>query len=158
MPYPLVFISYSWDSVEHRTWVREVLANGLRKRAVDAQIDHYNLRPGDLTDAFMEKVIPAADHIVVVCTPTYYQRAAHDEGGVGYEKQLIKRYMAFHGGTRLVVPALRVGDAASAIPPFFGSRLWVDFRDDYYAELMLDELAAALTDRPFHQAPPVQGP
>jgi len=158
MPYPLVFISYSWDGPEHQTWVREVLANGLRKRAVDAQIDQHNLRYGDSTDAFMEASIPAADHIVVVCTPNYYQRAANDQGGVGYEKQLIKRYMAVHGKARRVVPVLRSGDEAGAVPPFLGPRLYVDWRDDTYTESRLDELAAVLTDQPFPQAPSVQGP
>jgi hypothetical protein len=158
MSYPLVFVSYSWDTREHQKWVREVLTNGLRRRGVDAQIDQHNLRYGDPTDRFMEEFIPRADHVVVVCTPGYYAKAASDEGGVGYEKQLIKRYIAIHRQSRRVVPVLRDGEPATSIPPFLGSRLYVDLRSDDDADVMLDDLAAVLIDRPLLEAPPVQAP
>jgi hypothetical protein len=154
---PIVFVSYSWDGPAHRSWVRDTFVNGLRGRGVDALMDVHRLRYGDKIDEFMETLLPSCDHIAVICTPNYEKRAKHDLGGVGYEKALIKRFMATYGAARRVVPVLRSGDE-TAVPAFLGSRLWVDIRDDCDVENLLDELAALFYGQQVHRAPPVANP
>jgi hypothetical protein len=156
MGYPFVFVSYSWDSREHQTWVREVFANGLRRRGIDAQIDQHNVTYGDPIDPFMEEVMQRADHLAVICTPNYYQRAALEAGGVGYEKPLIKRFIETHGRTRQVVPVLRAGDKF-CVPPWLGSRIFMDLRPGHDDEIdvRLDELAGVYRGEEMYRPPAV---
>ena len=141
IPPPVVFVSYSWDSKAHQEWVRRVLVDGLRARGVEAIMDIYGLEYGDKSDQFMEDLFTRCDHVLVVCTPNYADRAKNDLGGVGYEKALIKqRLIAVGPGFRLV-PALRVGDG-TAVPAFLGTRLYADMRDDQANGDVLDVLAA----------------
>ena len=42
---PTCFLSYSWDSDEHREWVR-ALATRLREDGVEALLDQFQLAPG----------------------------------------------------------------------------------------------------------------
>jgi hypothetical protein len=151
---PLVFVSYSHDGRGHQEWVRTVFVNGLRGRAVDARMDVYELAYGDKVDAFMESFVRDCDHVAAICTPGYAERAARDLGGVGYEKQLIRRFMADSGPEHKVIPILRAGGDA-AIPAYMGSRLYVDLRSDEFAEDVLDELATVLYGAQVHKAPPV---
>jgi hypothetical protein len=140
---PLVFVSYSWDAREHQEWVRSVFVDGLRGRAVDARMDVYELSYGDKVDAFMDAFVAGCDHIAVICTANYAKRAAEDLGGVGYEKQLIRQFMRAGDPPKKVIPILRAGGQA-AIPPFLGTRLFVDMQSDEHTEELLDELATVL--------------
>ena len=151
---PLVFVSYSHDSREHAEWVREVFVNGLRSRAVDARMDVYELSYGDKIDAFMETFIEKCDHIAVVCTSDYAARAAHDLGGVGCEKQLIRRFITAADPGQKIVPILRSGGDA-AIPAFLGTRLYVDVQTDAHTDELLDQLATVLYGGQVYRAPPV---
>jgi hypothetical protein len=51
-----VFISYSWDSEEHKKWVLD-LANKLVKEGVNVILDRYELRPGKSLPHFVETSI-----------------------------------------------------------------------------------------------------
>lgn len=154
---PTVFVSYSWDDAQHQTWVRTVLVDGLRQRGVDARMDVYELSPGDPIDGFMETFLESCTHVVVVCTQNYYQRAGADLGGVGYEKELIKRFIGRAAPDQRVVPVVRAGGRA-AVPPFLGSRVSVDMSDDSISGLVLDELAATFYGQKFHKAPALGPP
>ncbi|WP_170305343.1 toll/interleukin-1 receptor domain-containing protein [Kitasatospora viridis] len=147
----MVFVSYSWDSEPHKLWVREDFTNGLRSLGVDAVVDVHGTSYGDSLDDFMERLVESCNHIAVICTPNYADRARRDAGGVGYEKVLIKRFMASAEPGRRVIPVLRDGDGHS-VPPFLGSRLWVDMRNDALTPVMLDELAALFYGRQLYGA------
>ncbi|WP_406261175.1 toll/interleukin-1 receptor domain-containing protein [Streptomyces chartreusis] len=154
---PLVFVSYSWDSDPHMAWVREEFTNGLRSRGVDAVVDVHATNYGDLLDDFMEGLAGRCNHIAVICTPNYATRARGDIGGVGYEKALIKKFLTSTSPTRRVVPILREGDASS-VPPFLGSRIWVDMRSDSNTEILLDELTALFYGQQIYRAAPLEEP
>ena len=85
---PSVFISYSWDGVAHRKWVRE-LATRLVSNGVRVWLDEWHVRAGDSLTAFMERKIATSGHVLVVCTPQYARKANTRRGGVGYEQQII---------------------------------------------------------------------
>jgi hypothetical protein len=44
--HPKVFISYSWDDLAHKEWVKE-LAIQLRADGVAPRLDHWHAVPGD---------------------------------------------------------------------------------------------------------------
>jgi hypothetical protein len=120
MKAPLVFVSYSHDSRVHQSWVREIFVDGLRRRSVDARMDVYELAYGDRIDGFMESFVAECDHIAVICTPNYADRAAGDRGGVGYEKQLIRRFIERARPGQKVIPVLRAG-GDDAVPAYLGT-------------------------------------
>lgn len=86
IPPPSVFVSYSWDSEEHRQWVRR-LVGALRERGIDARSDVTHLRPGQDLGRFMEQA-DECDRVLVICTQNYMSRADGRVGGVGYERKL----------------------------------------------------------------------
>ncbi|NQT38006.1 MAG: tetratricopeptide repeat protein [Planctomycetes bacterium] len=78
-----VFISYSHDSSEHSERVL-ALSNRLREEGVDCQIDQYETSPPEGWPRWMNGQFRGASYVLVVCTETYYRRAAGTESpGVG---------------------------------------------------------------------------
>ena len=85
---PSAFISYSWDSDEHKKWVRE-LAIQLRAQGIDVILDQWHTAPGDQLPAFMERAIRENDFVLIVCTPKYKDKSDSRSGGVGYEGDIM---------------------------------------------------------------------
>src|SRR5260370_160975 len=83
-----VFISYSWDSKEHKEWVLK-LATRLRDDGIDAILDQTHLPLGARSPEFMERSVRESRCVLVVSTETYKQRFDNREGGAGYEGHII---------------------------------------------------------------------
>lgn len=81
---PRVFFSYSHDSPEHRATVL-ALAERMRHDGIEAMVDQYLAgTPDQGWPRWMLDEIDAADHVLVVCTPTYYRRfRGHETQGQG---------------------------------------------------------------------------
>ena len=67
---PKAFVSYSWDSLDHKKWVKE-LARRIRSDGVDLMLDQWATVPGDQLPVFMETAIRENRYILIVCTPNY---------------------------------------------------------------------------------------
>lgn len=88
-----VFISYSWDSLEHCDKVLN-LANKLRQEGVDTEIDQYEECPAEGWPLWMQTQITNATYVLVVCTETYLKRVEKRESkgnglGVTWEASLM---------------------------------------------------------------------
>jgi formylglycine-generating enzyme required for sulfatase activity len=155
MDAPRCFISYSWDSEPHKAWVRK-LATRLRDNGIDAILDQFHCKPGmDLTE-FMEKSVRESSFVLLVCTPTFAQKANAGAGGVGYEKAIVTgEIFTGEAGQTKFIPVLREGEAKESLPSYLKSRLFVDFRDDTIFENRLEELLRHFYDEPLHPAPPI---
>jgi hypothetical protein len=152
---PRVFVSYSHDTEEHKNWVRGV-AEELRRDGVDVVLDQWEIGPGDDVTAFMEKGLSLAERVLVICTDRYVAKAKTLKGGVGYERMIVTAEVARHLETRKFIPILRT-QTGSELPPFLGSRLYIDFRNptpQSYEEL-LRSLLDAPKDAPKHVKPPI---
>lgn len=81
---PMIFISYSHDSEEHRDKVL-ALAERLREEGLEAQLDQYvKGAPEQGWPRWMLDQLDAADFVLVVCTSTYYRRfRGHEVPGRG---------------------------------------------------------------------------
>lgn len=79
-----VFISYSWDSEDHKAWVLD-LANRLRDDGIDAILDQSHLHLGGRTPEFMERSVRDSRSVLVICTEGYKLRFDGRVGGAGYE-------------------------------------------------------------------------
>jgi hypothetical protein len=128
---PSAFISYSWDSDDHKLWVRQ-LAEQLRKQGVNVILDQWHLKVGGNRTHFMENSIQTSDFVVIVCTPIYAQKSNSRSGGVGYEAMIITSQLANNILQDKFIPVLRSGDwTDSAVPIWLGDKIGVDLRGDH---------------------------
>jgi hypothetical protein len=157
-PAPTCFISYSWDSPEHRAWVAR-LASDLRASGVDAVLDAFHAPLGTDLAAFMGR-IASCDFVLLVCTPGFRAKSmAGAAGGVGYEQAIITGQI-FTGAARpeKFIPVLRAGTIAESLPDYLLNRHWADFRDDGRFAESLERLLRAMFAAPEHAVPPLGPP
>ena len=153
---PVVFISYSWDSDEHKAWVKK-LSDDLRQyHKVYTILDQYNSGGYDLIN-FMKKGMGIAHRVLIIGTPRYKEKSEHTEGGgVRFEDQLVTIDLYRQMGSSKFIPILREGSFSTSFSDLMGVRTGYDFSDDsVYAEL-LKKLAADIYGQPLN-APPALG-
>ena len=160
MKAPIVLVSYAWGEQDFQDWIEFDLAGRLRASGVETRLDRWEVSPGYELTEFMESALRESDFVLVVCTPTYREKANDRRGGVGYES-IMMTAQAFAGVANKgrFIPVLRIGDAATAMPTWLGSRAYVDLRgtpgsDGYEAEFT--RLVNAL--HRYAPEPPVVGP
>jgi TIR domain/SLOG cluster4 family len=137
---PTAFISYSWDSEEHKKWVRK-LASDLRANGIDPWLDQWEVHLGDSVTEFMQRCVSTADYVLLVCTETFGKKANSLSGGVGYEQAIVTADLLNSQPPRgRFVCILRDGAPSLAIPRYMQSRLWVGLRDDAEYRRGLDQL------------------
>ena len=152
---PSAFISYSWDSEEHRRWVI-ALATRLREKGVNVVLDHWHLKLGADKTLFMEKAIRESDHVLLICTPKYKEKADGRLGGVGWEASIVTAELADDLTQTKFIPVLREESFKATLPIWLKNRVGVDLSADPYSE---DEFQLLLRD--LHEAavaPPPLGP
>lgn len=128
---PRVFVSYSWDSAEHKKRVRQ-LATQLREHGIDARLDAWHLQ-GRTIPSFMNSEVRNADFILAVCSPAYQQKihAAEDgdrSTGSGWEMEIITS-LKFSDNRNKTVPVLMSGKWAEAAPDFLLGYPFYDLTD-----------------------------
>lgn len=149
---PKVFISYSWDSPEHKKWVSQ-LAELLRTNGVDAILDQWDMAPGDSLPEFVERTISSVDFVLVIVTPRFNQES-DTTGGVGSERALISGNV-LSGISRKIIPIVRKREAIKSMPSELRGKLYLDFSDDAkFDESFRDLLRALLSTR---ETPPQLG-
>jgi hypothetical protein len=150
---PRCFISYSWDSEDHKDWVRK-LAEGLARNGVHVLLDQWDNAPGNDLPGFMEQA-GETDFVVVVCSPRLVVQASADRSGTRYEKRIISdRLMQQSPGDGRVIPVLRCGGEA-AVPTFLRGLVWIDFSVDAAFESKLEELLRRIFSQPVYVRPPL---
>ena len=155
-----VFVSYSWDSDEHRTWVRN-LCSRLVSDGVQVRLDQWYVRAGDSFMKFMEEEIRLAEIVVVVCTPKYARKVNSRTGGVGFEGQIISSVL-FKKAALKCIPIVVAGTTEPgpdyAIPSFLEgvAAIFFDSIDD--ADFSYEELLRAILEKPRYAPPPLGEP
>lgn len=130
---PKAFISYSWDSDEHKDWVCE-LATRLRGEGVDVTLDQWHLALGDPLPEFMERAVRENDFVLLVCTPNFKARADDRKGGVGYEGNIITGEMFHKSNHRKFIPILRHPVWAEAAPDWLRAKTYIDLTGNRFEE------------------------
>lgn len=152
--HPSVFISYSWDSDQHKQWVLN-LANRLCENGVYVYLDQYDLKMGKDMTHFMENAINKSDRILVIGTPTYQKRAMGREKGVGFEYSIIATDLMNNLNTDRFIPILRIGPKEQALPLLLQSRIGAFMDNDDKFDEVFVELLRAIYDEPKVQRPPL---
>lgn len=154
---PKLFISYSWTSPEHETWVEE-LAQELAAAGVHVILDKWDLREGQESAAFMEQMVtdPTVGKVVLICDEAYAGKANSRTGGVGTEAQIISAeiYQAA-SGTKFVAVVREYDDQGKAcVPKYYTSRIYIDLSDSPRYAIEFDRLIRWAHDQPLHVRPP----
>jgi len=153
---PRAFISYSWDSEEHKSWVRN-LAERLVINGVDARLDQWHVAPGQSLTQFMEKEVHECDFILIVCTEIYCKKSTSRSGGVGYEQQIISGQLVSGTPREKFIPIVRNGEFTAgdncSIPPHFLGIYAIDMRNENEFDSSVEILLRAVYKEPLHKAP-----
>jgi hypothetical protein len=149
---PKVFISYSYDSDDHKKWVLK-LATDLVERGVEVILDQWDLALGQDISAFMENSVSLAGRVLLVCTEDYVTKANEGRGGVGYERLIVSSEIVARIDTKKFVPLVRAGGPTPRLPNFLGPRRYLDFSPDGDYQARLEELV-----RELHGVPAVRKP
>ena len=124
---PRVFISYSWDSPEHKLWVKS-FANELRKSGIDARLDAFRDESQSIDD-FMMIELERADFVLAICTPGFKQKIIENAEGTGTASGFeVGTAAALRRiGGKDVIPVLREGEWADSAPSNLLSYRFYDF-------------------------------
>lgn len=137
-----VFISYSWDSDEHRQWVRK-LADNLQSNSIRIVYDQ-NTHYGTPLLNFMNKGIREADRVLIIGTPHYLQRSKNSGTGCKFEDYIVTEEIFNNVDTTKFIPILRSGDFQESFPSLIANRKGLDFSDDTKFSESLNELIREL--------------
>lgn len=143
-----VFISYSHDTDEHRTWVKG-LAEFFAASGLDVLFDQWDLAYGDDLATFMETSITEADRVLLICTDNYIERSNEGRGGVGYEKTIATAEMILgREQRRKFIPVVRNVTVEPRIPTFLGAAYYADLSDGSDHEVVKQELLRSIMEIP----------
>jgi hypothetical protein len=157
-----VFVSYSWDSDDHKDWVRH-LAERLAANGVHVHLDQWDVQYGESLTQFMEDKIPESDFVLIICTPPYAVKSTQRQGGVGYEAQIVSARIAASIPRSKFVPVIRSGglkpgEPDCAVPPHFQGILTVDMRLEAQYSAMFENLLRHIYGQPAVTRPPLGNP
>ena len=142
-PPPKVFISYSWDSPEHKQWVAQ-LAGFLRGRGIDVILDRWSVGGGHDLAVFMQESISRADRVLLICTEAYVAKATQRSGGVAYEQMVLNSELMQNVNTHKFIPLVCQTHHPRVLLPQLASRFYFDLSEGpHYAE-QLDALVMEL--------------
>jgi len=153
MAAPVVFISYSHDSQEHKQWVLD-LATRLRSSGIDAILDQWELGPGSDLPEFMEQSLARSSRVLMICTERYVEKANAGMGGVGYEKMIVTADLLKRIGSNHVIPILRQTGTVH-LPTFLRTKLYIDLSTNDLFESGMDELLRNLLGASLFVKPPL---
>ncbi len=138
---PKVLISYSHNSIEHADRVLG-LADWLRERGIDADIDQYEVSPPEGWPRWMDRQIENSDFVLLICTETYYRRVMDTEApgkglGVRWEGNLIYQHIYDGSASNTkFIPVLFDGADVTHIPrPVRGAVFYVLAAEQGYEDL-----------------------
>lgn len=120
---PLVFISYSHDSRDHKQWVLEFAQELRGKHRVEVILDQWDLEHGDDIARFMRESVDRCDRVLMICTETYVAKADAGKGGVGYEAMIVDGELIRDLGTKKFIPVIRQDGGEIRLPKSVGTRL-----------------------------------
>lgn len=136
---PTAFISYSWDSEEHKKWVLSFVSK-LFSNGVEAYIDIFETQTETVNlNNMMIKNIKEKDYTILILTEEYAKKADALQGGVGFETNMLIPFIM--SNLQKIIPIVRTKrDKSKAIPFYLTGVHYLDFSDDKQFEKAFDEL------------------
>lgn len=147
--HPKVFISYSWDSEEHKKWVLD-FATKLCENGIDVILDQWEIsnKGGSPIPDFMIKSVSSSERVLCIMTPNYKLKTDKLEGGAGFEYSILSSEMASDIKTTKFIPILRDGDEKTSVPVLLNKRISYFMREDDNFEMVFEDLLRDLYNEP----------
>lgn len=125
-----VFISYSWDSEDHREWVQKFATDLDCYAELDVLCDIFDLDELSDKNFYMEKMMKS-NFVFVVATKKYKAKADSRDGGVGIETYLTTARhwdeLSKNNGKSSIIMLKREEDS---VPEYLKGKIFIDFSDD----------------------------
>ena len=158
MSSPKLFISYSWSSPAHVEWVL-ALATRLCEQGVDVILDKWDLKEGQDTFAFMEKMVndPEINKVAIITDSTYVEKADNRDGGAGAEAQIISTEMYNRHEQNKFVAVIAESDKNGKpyLPAYCKHNMYIDMSDPATSPENFDKLLRWIYDKPLHVKPDI---
>lgn len=151
---PVVFISYSHDSKEHKMWVLE-FAQQLRRHGIDVKLDQWDLAYGEYVPKFMEHWVTEAERVLMICTEPYVRKVDDGKGGAGYEAMIVTAELIQDLGTKKFIPVIRQAGGNIVLPKCLGIRFAANLSVGANAEEEFTKLIEQLRQIPPPSKPPI---
>ena len=140
---PIVFLSYSHDSVVHKAWVAQ-LGMDLRAYGIEVLLDQWHTRPGDDLALFMRRGVMQSEYVVMVCTEPYVSKILGNTGGASFEHMLVMGQLMQELGTSKFIPVIRQTAMPRQLIPALATRAYVDLSTDLQYRERVEELARGI--------------
>lgn len=139
-----VFISYSWDSEEHKQWVYN-LAEKLSHEGFNVIIDVTHLKLGYHIKLFMETAIKKSQWVLLIITNNYSHKASLRIGGVGYEFNIIndELYKIIYNNNKFI-PIVKQVETNKTLPDFLNGFTYLDMSNEFEYDSKYKELVNRL--------------
>jgi hypothetical protein len=155
---PKIFISYSWTTPEHESWVIS-LAERLVSDGVDVSIDKWDLKEGHDKFNFMETMVksPEIDKVLIILDKKYSEKADQRAGGVGTETQIISPSIYSNVSQEKFIPIVseRDDEGNAFIPTYLEGRIYIDLSEQEQFETNYESLLRNIFKRPVHSKPKI---
>lgn len=135
---PLVFISYSYDSEQHKKWVKSIAKKIILTGKANVILDQNDFKPGMDVFETMKNTILKVDKVLVVFTPSYKEKAEQNKGGVGYEFSVLQENLFKRISNDKYIPILRTGERKESIPSFMENYFDYDARKGLRISKIID--------------------
>lgn len=150
------FISYSWTSPEHESWVLN-LATELREVGVDVILDKWDLKEGHDAIKFMEQMVanPEIKKVILICDHKYVEKTDGRSGGVGTEAQIISPAIYSKSDQdKFVAVTTEFGpDDKPYLPTYYKGRIYIDLSGDEVYAQNFEQLVRWIYGKPVHAKP-----
>lgn len=144
-----VFISYSWDSQDHKDWVLKLASYLIEKAGCNVLLDQFDLAVGKELTHFMENGLEKADKVLVILTEDYKKRAMGREGGTGFESSIISQGLYdLRANNNKFIPVLRQGTKKTSAPVYLATKIYHSMKDDSKFEIDAFALSREIYEKP----------
>ncbi|KSA13471.1 toll/interleukin-1 receptor domain-containing protein [Maribacter dokdonensis] len=144
-----VFISYSWDSEEHKEWVLKLANYLIEKAGCNVLLDQFDLAVGKELTHFMENGLEKADKVLIILTEDYKRRADARTGGTGFEYSLISQGLYdLQASNDKFIPVLRKGTKQTSAPTYLATKIYHSMKDDAKFEMDAFKLSREIYEKP----------
>jgi len=156
MSNPKLFVSYSWTTPDHESWVL-TFASDLVAAGVDVILDKWDLKEGQDANVFMESMVNDENikKVALICDAAYAAKADGRKGGVGTESQIISpEIYAKHDQNKFVAILVeRDAEGNACLPTYCKTRKYIDFADPGRSEESMKQTIAWIYDEPLYKKP-----
>jgi len=156
---PKVFISYSWSSQAHKDWVRQEIAEALIKNGIDVILDQWDLREGNDSYAFMEKMVndPTISKVLIITDKQYCLKCNSRKGGVGTEAMIISPEVYNNVEQEKFIPIVTEYDESGLafLPTYLKGKIYIDFSNKVNFFEEFEKLLRNIVGKPLHKKSPL---